>query len=100
MPVTEVIQRLRGKLAQLPGINTYLQPVQNLTVGGRQSKSQYQYTLQSNDLSLLYDWGPRLEAEAGQASHREHGNQSTLGHPAHAGPSFSARAGPAPIVLR
>ncbi len=62
-PVTEVIQRLRGKLAQVPGINTYLQPVQNLTVGGRQSKSQYQYTLQASDLQLLYQWGPRLEAE-------------------------------------
>jgi hydrophobic/amphiphilic exporter-1 (mainly G- bacteria), HAE1 family len=62
-PVTQVIQRLRGPLAQVPGINTYLQPVQNLTVGGRQSKSQYQYTLQASDLQLLYQWGPRLETE-------------------------------------
>ncbi|MCC7167984.1 MAG: efflux RND transporter permease subunit [Rhodospirillales bacterium] len=61
-PVGEVIQRLRGKLNAVPGINVFLQPVQNLNVGGRTSKSLYQYTIQGIDLDELYDWAGKLEA--------------------------------------
>jgi HAE1 family hydrophobic/amphiphilic exporter-1 len=44
-----VIQRLRQKAAAVPGMQTFFQSIQNLNVGGRISKSQYQYTLQSGD---------------------------------------------------
>jgi multidrug efflux pump len=46
-----VIARLRGKLAKEPGANLFLQSVQDIRVGGRQSNAQYQYTLQADDLT-------------------------------------------------
>ena len=46
-PMTKVVEGLRKKLRAVPGIAVYLRPVQNLQLGGRQSKSRYQYTLQS-----------------------------------------------------
>ncbi|HUN49957.1 MAG TPA: efflux RND transporter permease subunit, partial [Candidatus Sulfotelmatobacter sp.] len=58
----EVIQRLRKKLAVVPGINVFMQPVQNISFGGRLGKGAYQYTLQSVALDQLYIWAPRLEA--------------------------------------
>ncbi len=48
-----VIARLRAQLAQVPGATLYLQPVQDINVGGRQSNAQYQYTLQGDHLSEL-----------------------------------------------
>ena len=56
----EVITRLRPKLAQVPGATLYLQAVQDVRLGGRISNAQYQFTLQSDDLSLLNTWAPRL----------------------------------------
>ena len=56
-----VIQRLRGKLSHLPDVNVYLQPIQNLQVGGRQSKSLYQYTLQAVDINELEKFAPQVE---------------------------------------
>jgi len=56
----QVINRLRIRLAQVPGANLFMQAVQDIRVGGRQSNSQYQFTLQSDSLSDLYDWGPKL----------------------------------------
>jgi HAE1 family hydrophobic/amphiphilic exporter-1 len=50
----EVIRELQPKLAAVPGIRVYLQNPPVINVGGRQSKSQYQYTLQSTDLQALY----------------------------------------------
>ncbi len=47
---TEVIARLRGKLGRVPGASTFLRPVQDINVGGRQSNAQYQYTLRGDDL--------------------------------------------------
>ncbi len=61
--VFTVMQRLRPKLAQAGGINTYMQPVQNIQVGGRLSKSLYQYTLQGTNLDELYMWSDKLLAE-------------------------------------
>ena len=58
---SEVIQRLRPQLAKIPGINTYLQPVQNINVGGRLAKSLYQYTVQGTDLQEVQHWSPLLE---------------------------------------
>jgi multidrug efflux pump subunit AcrB len=56
--VDAVIARLRPKLARVDGIITYLQPAQDVRVGGRQAKSQYQFTLQDADLAELFHWSP------------------------------------------
>ena len=58
----EVIQRLRPKLAEIPGINVYMQPIQNLQIGGRSSRSQYQITMQGTDLAELQHLAPQFEA--------------------------------------
>jgi hydrophobe/amphiphile efflux-1 (HAE1) family protein len=58
----QVIQRLRKKLAVVSGATLYLQANQDIRVGGRQSNSQYQYTLESENLSDLNAWSPRLLA--------------------------------------
>jgi HAE1 family hydrophobic/amphiphilic exporter-1 len=63
-PMAEVQQILRERLSQVPGMNVYLQPVQNIQIGGRLAKAQYQYTLQGVDQDQLYDWAPKLEAKA------------------------------------
>jgi HAE1 family hydrophobic/amphiphilic exporter-1 len=65
-PVGEVIQQLRKKLAGQPGITVYLQPVQNLVVGGRSAKSQYQYTLEGIDQHELYALSERMVARMNQ----------------------------------
>lgn len=59
----EVIARLRRKTAQVPGIRTFFQTIQNLNITGRPSKSQYQYTLQSGDKETLYALAPKLSEE-------------------------------------
>ena len=56
----DVINRLRGKLAVVPGATLILQSAQELTIGGRFGNAQYQYTLQSSDISELNSWAPRL----------------------------------------
>ena len=60
MTADMVIARLRGKLAREPGASLYLQPVQDIRMGGRQGNAQYQYTLQADDLRELRDWEPRI----------------------------------------
>jgi multidrug efflux pump len=56
----EVIGRLRPKLNQVAGARLFLQSVQDIRVGGRQSNAQFQYTLQGNDVQELYTWAPKL----------------------------------------
>jgi multidrug efflux pump len=56
----EVITRLRGKLAVVPGATLILQSAQELTIGGRFGNAQYQYTLQSASIEELNSWAPRL----------------------------------------
>jgi len=56
----DVINRLRGKLAVVPGATLILQSAQDLTIGGRFGNAQYQYTLQSTSLDDLNNWAPRL----------------------------------------
>jgi multidrug efflux pump len=56
----QVIARLRPKLAQVPGAMLFLQSVQDIRVGGRQSNALYQFTLQADSLPDLYAWGPKL----------------------------------------
>jgi multidrug efflux pump len=56
----QVIARLRPKLSHIPGASLYLQSVQDLQIGGRQSNAQYQYTLSGENLDELYEWAPKL----------------------------------------
>ena len=56
----QVIARLRVKLAKEPGANLFLQPVQDIRIGGRQSNAQYQFTLQADDLSDLRAWEQKI----------------------------------------
>ncbi len=56
----DVINRLRGKLAVVPGATLYLQSQQDIRVGGRGSNSQFQYTLQADSLKDLNTWAPQL----------------------------------------
>jgi multidrug efflux pump len=56
----QIINRLRGKLAHIPGIQLFLQASQDITIGGRASDAQYQYTLQDSNLDELNEWAPKL----------------------------------------
>ena len=56
----DVIRRLEPKLRDVPGIRLYLQPVQDLTVEDRISRTQYQYAIDAPDKALLDEWVPRL----------------------------------------
>jgi hydrophobe/amphiphile efflux-1 (HAE1) family protein len=56
----EIIGRLRPKLAAVQGVNLYLQAAQDVRVGGRSARTQYQYTLQDADLEELRSWAPRV----------------------------------------
>jgi multidrug efflux pump len=56
----DVINRLRGKLAKIPGAQLFLQAAQDISVGGRGSNSQYQYALQGDSLSELNTWSPKI----------------------------------------
>ncbi len=58
----EVIARLRPQLAKIPGGRLYLQTVQDIRIGGRQSNAQYQFTLQADKVDDLTEWGPKLVA--------------------------------------
>jgi multidrug efflux pump len=60
MSADMVIARLRGKLAREPGASLFLQPVQDIRMGGRAANAQYQYTLQADDLAELRAWEPRI----------------------------------------
>ncbi len=64
--VYQVIDRLRPKLAVVPGATLFLRAYQDITVGGRISSSQYQFTLSSENLADLLEWAPRVEAEMNQ----------------------------------
>jgi HAE1 family hydrophobic/amphiphilic exporter-1 len=57
---TVVMARLRQKATQVPGMLAFFQSIQNLNIGGRPSKSQYQYTLQSGDTEALYRLAPEM----------------------------------------
>ena len=59
----QIIGRLRGKTAHIPGGTLFMQPVQDLRLGGRASSSQYQYTLQGEDTRELLEWAPRVLAK-------------------------------------
>ncbi len=58
----EVVARLRGRLAQIPGLRAFVVNPPAINIGGRGATSLYQFTLQSSDLGELYAAAPRLEA--------------------------------------
>jgi HAE1 family hydrophobic/amphiphilic exporter-1 len=55
-----ILARLRKNSNSVPGLAIYFQPIQNINLGGKLAKSQYQYTLQSNDTATLYRLAPEL----------------------------------------
>jgi hydrophobic/amphiphilic exporter-1 (mainly G- bacteria), HAE1 family len=57
----QVVEKLRGQLRSVAGINVFMRPVQNLQLGGRQSKAQYQYILQSVQTDELGGWAIKLQ---------------------------------------
>ncbi|CAN5411109.1 efflux RND transporter permease subunit [soil metagenome] len=61
-----VMARLRQKSLQVPGLQAFFQGIQNLNIGGRPSKSQYQYTLQSGDTESLYRVAPEMREKIAQ----------------------------------
>jgi multidrug efflux pump len=63
---SEVIRRLQPRLASLSGITLFMQPVQDLTVEDRVSRTQYQYTLEDPNAQELELWGPRLVEALGK----------------------------------
>jgi multidrug efflux pump len=82
----QVIARLRGPLSKVPGASLYLQAVQDVRMGGRIGGAQYQYTLQSADLSELTSWAPKLlrklrtlpEVRDVSSDQLNHGLQTTI----------------------
>jgi multidrug efflux pump len=60
LTVDQVIARIRAKAARVPGATLYLQATQDVSVGGRSGNSQYQYTLEADNLQDLNHWAPIL----------------------------------------
>jgi multidrug efflux pump len=63
LTATEVIARLQKRVDQIPGIHLYLQPIQDLTVDDRVSRTQYQYTLEDPDVAELNQWTAKMVTE-------------------------------------
>ena len=60
--VEAVMTRLRRKLATVPGGRLYLNPVQDIRIGGRSGNAEYQYTILGDNTAEVYEWGPKLLA--------------------------------------
>ena len=65
-PADEIIQELRPKLAAIPGLKVFLQNIPPIRIGGKLTKSEYQFTLQDADTEELYHWAPILEEKIAQ----------------------------------
>ena len=63
LPADAIIQELRPKLQSIPGMKVYLQNIPPVRIGGKVTKSEYQYTLQDDDTQELYHWAPLLESK-------------------------------------
>ena len=61
LPADAIIQELRPKLTTIPGMKVYLQNIPPIRIGGKVTKSEYQYVLQDADTTELYHWAPILE---------------------------------------
>jgi HAE1 family hydrophobic/amphiphilic exporter-1 len=66
--VDQVIQELRPKLAQVPGVNAFLQNPPTIRIGGQLTKSQYQFTLQGPDTAEMYKAAPLLAEKMGSVA--------------------------------
>jgi multidrug efflux pump len=62
---SEIIRRLQPQLAQVEGIRLFMQPVQDLSIQDRVSRTQYQYSIEDADPKELSEWAPKLEAKIG-----------------------------------
>jgi HAE1 family hydrophobic/amphiphilic exporter-1 len=62
----QVIQELRPKMAQITGSNAYFQPLQDINLGGRPAKAQYQYSLQDGNIDELYKYGQSMREKIAQ----------------------------------
>jgi multidrug efflux pump len=71
MSASDVIRRLKSKLDQVQGIELFMQPVQNISVDDRVSRTQYQYTLEDPDANELNDWTSRFVGRLKQLSELE-----------------------------
>ena len=58
--MSKVMEGLRAKFKELPGLNVYMRPIQNLQLGGKNSKSRYQFTLQSVGFEGVNEWADKL----------------------------------------
>jgi multidrug efflux pump len=65
-PIDTVLTRMRAALAKEPGVNAFLNPIQDLRGGGRQSDASQQFTLRGEDVNELRTWATRLERELRQ----------------------------------
>jgi hydrophobe/amphiphile efflux-1 (HAE1) family protein len=63
LDASQVIDRLRPQLAKITGVAAYLQPAQDITVGGRIARAAFQYTLQDPDINELAEWSDKLLAK-------------------------------------
>ena len=59
----QIIARLRGQLDKVEGARLFLQAAQDVRVGGRASRTQFQYTLQDADIEQLNEWAPKILAK-------------------------------------
>ena len=79
----QIIQRLRPKVAEVPGVKFFMQAGQDINVGGRLSKTEFQYTLTSTDSEELNHWAPIIEeamAQAARAAGRDSDQQIASPH--------------------
>ena len=60
LTASQIIDRLRPQLAKVKGANLFLQPTQDITVGGRVSRASFQYTLQDSNVAELNEWSDKL----------------------------------------
>jgi HAE1 family hydrophobic/amphiphilic exporter-1 len=60
--VQQIIARLRAAATKVEGVKLFMQAAQDINVGGRLARTQYQYTLQGTDLTELYEWAPKILA--------------------------------------
>ena len=57
---SQIIDRLRPQLAKVEGANLFLQPSQDITVGGRVARASFQYTLQDSNIDELTEWSQKM----------------------------------------
>ena len=60
LPTARIVDRMRRAMSQVRGLNVFMVPAQDIRVGARQGKAQYQLTLWSPDFEDLYQWAPRV----------------------------------------